>query len=477
MSRPLLLATLVAALPSLAPAQSTWQNIDPPSAAPAGSALFGLAFDAGRGVSVLRTGSPLGGTTWEYDGTGWNSVPFFGAPTAADFALAYDAGRGVCVLHGGAVPGQTAASDETWEWDGTTWTLVSTSGPARAGAAMAYDASTGRLVLVGGADPVGNVFTETWEFDGASATWTQVALGASPPVYTGMAMDFDPQVGRLVLFGGRRPPLGGTLSDETWLYRGATQTWTQAFPATSPTPRTDLGGVYDPARGGLLVHGGTDAGGTLDQTWTYEAVASTWLNQAGTAGPARADALLAYDVTRGRVVLFGGRSALGQELNETWELGGGIPANAYCFGDGSGTTCPCGNGGAAGAGCANSTGTGATLTSFGSESLAATDLWFRATDLPANEPALLFAGQIAVNGGAGNLLGDGLRCAGIGVVRVAIRPADAGGTSIFGPGDVASGGFVPGETRHFQSWYRDPSGSPCGAFTNLSNGVAITFVP
>lgn len=477
MLRTPLLATSLAVLSTFATAQTTWQNVDPVPAAPAGSALFGLAFDAGRGVSVLRTGSVVGGTTWEYDGTGWSSLPQFGGPTAADFTLAYDAGRGVCVLHGGAVPGLTSASNETWEWNGATWTLVSTSGPARLGAAMAYDSSTGRLVLVGGADPVGNVFTDTWEFDGASATWSQVAVGGGPPVYTGMALDYDPQVGRVVLFGGRRPPLGGALSDETWLYRGVTQSWTRAFPATRPSPRTDLGGTYDPVRGGLLVHGGTDASGTLAETWTYEAQTTTWLNQSGTAGPARADALLAYDATRGRMVLFGGRGAQGSEKNETWELGGGVPANAYCFGDGSGTTCPCGNVGAAGAGCANSTGTGATLTSFGSTSVAATDLWFRATDLPANEPALLFAGQIAVNGGAGNLLGDGLRCAGIGVVRLAIRPADAGGTSLFGPGDVASGGFVPGETRHFQSWYRDPSGSPCGALTNLSNGVTVVFAP
>ena len=40
-------------------------------------------------------------------------------------------------------------------------------------------------------------------------------------------------------------------------------------------------------------------------------------------------------------------------------------------------------------------------------------------------------------------------------------------------------GFVsvmPGDTWHFQRWYRDPAG-PCGSGFNLTNGLALTFVP
>ena len=42
---------------------------------------------------------------------------------------------------------------------------------------------------------------------------------------------------------------------------------------------------------------------------------------------------------------------------------------------------------------------------------------------------------------------------------------------------VASlGGFVPGETRHFQCWYRDPGGL-CGSGFNVSAAYTVTFRP
>jgi hypothetical protein len=37
------------------------------------------------------------------------------------------------------------------------------------------------------------------------------------------------------------------------------------------------------------------------------------------------------------------------------------------------------------------------------------------------------------------------------------------------------GGWISGDTRYFQTWYRDPSGGPCGAGFNLTNGMELTF--
>jgi hypothetical protein len=39
------------------------------------------------------------------------------------------------------------------------------------------------------------------------------------------------------------------------------------------------------------------------------------------------------------------------------------------------------------------------------------------------------------------------------------------------------GGWASGDLRRFQTWYRDPTGSPCGAGFNLSHGVEVTFTP
>ncbi len=151
------------------------------------------------------------------------------------------------------------------------------------------------------------------------------------------------------------------------------------------------------------------------------------------------------------------------------------PGTGYCFGDGAGTTCPCGNVGASGAGCANSTGSGGVLTESGTVSVLADDLTFLASGLLPNQSALLFVGLNAVNTGNGLIFGDGLRCAGGSIVRLGVRVPDAGGVANWGPGLGASGGWVSGDTRYFQTWYRDPSGSPCGSGFNLTNGVALTF--
>ncbi|MCB9915512.1 MAG: FG-GAP repeat protein [Planctomycetes bacterium] len=154
----------------------------------------------------------------------------------------------------------------------------------------------------------------------------------------------------------------------------------------------------------------------------------------------------------------------------------GPPATAYCFGDGSGTACPCGNVGAADAGCANSAGLGATAGSAGSASLATDDFVVTGAGLTPNQPTLLFAGLNAVNGGAGTLFGDGLRCAGGSVQRLGVHAASAGGAASWGPGLLGGTGWSAGDVRRFQLWYRDPVG-PCGGGFNLSNGLELTVAP
>jgi hypothetical protein len=153
-------------------------------------------------------------------------------------------------------------------------------------------------------------------------------------------------------------------------------------------------------------------------------------------------------------------------------LGGGTP---YCLGDGTAGACPCGNPGAPGEGCANSTGQGGLLSTTGTASVAADDLQFSAMRLPPSQGAILFAGQNSLAGGTGLVFGDGLRCAGGAVRRLGIRVADSAGRAAWGPGLALSGGFLPGQTRRFQVWYKDPQPSPCGAGFNLTGAMEFSF--
>jgi M6 family metalloprotease-like protein len=149
------------------------------------------------------------------------------------------------------------------------------------------------------------------------------------------------------------------------------------------------------------------------------------------------------------------------------------PATSYCSGDGSGTPCPCANTGAPGAGCANSSSVGSTLTASGSSSILADDLVFHAAGLLPGQAALLFSGFNQINGGNGLQFGDGLRCVGGQITRLNVRIPDASGDASWGPGMAAVHGWISGETRTFQVWYRDSIGSSCGTGFNLSNGLSV----
>lgn len=157
----------------------------------------------------------------------------------------------------------------------------------------------------------------------------------------------------------------------------------------------------------------------------------------------------------------------------------GVP---FCAGDGSGTTCPCGNESAAGAdaGCRNSTGAGATLEGAGSARLADDQLVLTFAGGPAATTALLFQGDLRENGGAGVVLGDGLRCVGGNLMRLGTVAASGGNAQFPGPGQpsISTRGLVttPGE-RVYQVWYRNAADFCTSATFNLSNGLAVRWNP
>ncbi len=159
-------------------------------------------------------------------------------------------------------------------------------------------------------------------------------------------------------------------------------------------------------------------------------------------------------------------------------------ATAYCFGDGAGQLCPCNNDNdgseASGhAGCANGASSGgAVLGSYGTASISANDLVLSAAGLIPNQPGLLFQARNTINGGVGVFFGDGLRCAGGSVNRLAILISTASGLAdSTGLSINLLGGVSAGDLRRYQLWFRDPVTSPCGSGFNLSNGVEIAWQP
>jgi hypothetical protein len=80
--------------------------------------------------------------------------------------------------------------------------------------------------------------------------------------------------------------------------------WVQLSPASSPPARSYLAMTYDPDSGKIIMFGGFDGTGYLNDTWTFDGV--TW-TQVTThpSPPPRAAAQMAYDSVTPKVVLFG----------------------------------------------------------------------------------------------------------------------------------------------------------------------------
>ena len=112
------------------------------------------------------------------------------------------------------------------------------------------------------------------------------------------------------MFGGHGDA-GAPLND-TWAYDPAANAWTELKPAgTLPAPRSAQSMAYDLTSGRLIMFGGLDSAGTvLDDAWAYDPVANTWteLEPSGTQPVARAGHVMVYDPASGRLIMFGGRS-------------------------------------------------------------------------------------------------------------------------------------------------------------------------
>jgi hypothetical protein len=275
-----------------------------------------MASDTGRDRVVLFGGSDANSylqDTWEWDGAAWMPMATFGPSPRDRTAMAYDSARGVTVLFGGA--GVEGPLGDTWEWDGALWRPVGVSGPSpRLSHAMAYDPARGRIVLYGGFANPGGALSDTWEYDGM--TWVQVAAGETNPGRRfGHGMAWDGM--QVVLYGGAGP--NGALGD-TWKWDG--MTWSLAA-AIGPSARVYLAMAYDPdCHRVVLFGGGLSAQELFGDTWEWDGMSWSALGVAGP--PARALHALGHHSSSGQTVLFGGFAgggAVGQgPLGDTWLL-------------------------------------------------------------------------------------------------------------------------------------------------------------
>jgi Tol biopolymer transport system component len=160
------------------------------------------------------------------------------------------------------------------------------------------------------------------------------------------------------------------------------------------------------------------------------------------------------------------------------ELPSGTP---FCAGDGTATPCPCGNSGVPGSGCATATEPdGGHLFALGTPSVSSDTFVLRGEGLPASY-IVYFQGTIQANGGAGNVFGDGLLCAGGSIVRLGTKlsTGNVSGYPDDGELPISVKGSIPpgGGTRTYQGWFRASADFCTPATFNMTNGIQAVWQP
>ena len=256
------------------PLANTWADLGPAGDLPAPRALHQMVYDSAGGEVLLFGGTSDAGRyddTWAYDPVAntWTDLSGAGGPQARSaHCMVYDSDGGKAILFGGA--GDAGRYDDTWAYDpaANSWTDLHPEGPVptgRSGHSMAYDPISGQVILFGGYD--GTLVNDTWAYDPLANTWTDLDPAGSVPSPRGNhRMVYDSASGRVILFGGYD---GDAELYDSWAYDSAASTWTDLDPVGPPPAREEHAMVYDPAGGRVIIFGGFDhpADRDLNDTW------------------------------------------------------------------------------------------------------------------------------------------------------------------------------------------------------------------
>jgi hypothetical protein len=240
-------------------------------------------------------------------------------------AVAFDDSRGRLVYFGGQT--QNGYLETTFEWNGASWSEIDAPGPiGRDGHVMTYDAQRGRVILFGGVQSsFGGLahLNDTWAWDGAA--WTFLTDDGPHPRER-PAFAYDAGRDRVVMHGGTTVVGDFKVIDfgDTWEFDGTS--WAQvADGSKGPGVRINATMAYDESRGRIVLFGGTNQSDYFGDTWEWDGVEWTLITEVGP--PCRAYHSMTYDPDRGKVVLFGGAAPCVNwpfvaDQRDTWEWDG-----------------------------------------------------------------------------------------------------------------------------------------------------------
>jgi hypothetical protein len=227
--------------------------------------------------------------------------------------LAWDDANSQIVAFGGS-GGAGIAIAETWVWNGATWTLLTpaTSPPKRYSCAMAYSPALGAVVMSGGYDNNGATSrTDTWKWDGT--TWTQLFPATTPSNLGG---------GSLCVLGSNLYELDPSGLNFTWQWDGTD--WTALTPALSPSTRDNYYAAPYPNTSQIILWGGRFGGSTVADTNVWGFDGTTWSHQTvtGVAPPVGAQGACGLDPASGSKIIIKDGVTSSSFFVQTWQLAG-----------------------------------------------------------------------------------------------------------------------------------------------------------
>jgi hypothetical protein len=313
-------------------AAGAWVPLPATPPSPGARRDHSMTYD-GDGHRILLFGGRRAGIAmddlWSFDvaTSTWTEVASTRDRPAARFAhtATYDASRKRLIVATGQGDGERFFND-VWAFDGASgvWrelgAQTTTRPEIRYGAGGAHDLAGNRIFVSHGFTSHGR-FDDTWTFDLASETWTQVATDGDVPIKRCLTRClWLPAAKRLLLFGGQTdatPYLG-----DFWSLDAAAGTWTELTPALLPGPRNLYGAALHESSGRWYIVGGNTAAGPTDETWYYDIAAATWTPVAAAKPPPRRYSPDAAIAGAGLYV-FGGNDGT-QDLGDAYTLSLGL---------------------------------------------------------------------------------------------------------------------------------------------------------
>ena len=276
-----------------------WTEADPPSR-PSDRATNNLCWCPRSerlvlvtGVRFSRTGghNPLTGEpawskqnlcdTWIFDGENWQELRRSQYPNYVHQAMATDLQSGHVIVSGGIAAGpktligvfllrdrrESPLVDDTWIFNGENWLELDLKArPShRQFAAMSSCPDERGVLLFGGHGGEGKPqhLGDTWIFDGEN--WQEIHPPISPSPRSKAMLAHDRLSGTVILFGGHGGEGKPQHLGDTWIFDG--ENWQEIHPPISPSPRQGACITYDSMKGQIVLFGGKDANGCLNDTW------------------------------------------------------------------------------------------------------------------------------------------------------------------------------------------------------------------